>query len=260
MDDYTIDVTKIEALITEKTTAIIPVHVFGNVCNIEAIEQLAKKYNLKVIYDAAHAFGVKYKNKSIANYGDISMYSFHATKVFHTLEGGCLTFNNPIYKEKLESYKNFGLSEDYSIKYIGTNSKMNEFQAAMGICNLRYIDEEIIKRSKVINKYYEKLQLISGIKLLPDIVDTPKNFSHFPVIFDGFKKSRDQIYDELMESNIHTKKYFYPLTSEADYFNQEYDINKTPIAKFISERVLILPLYGDLELDIVEKICNIILS
>ena len=145
-DDYTIDVNKIEELITEKTTAIVPVHVYGHVCDVEAIEKIAKKHNLKVIYDAAHVFGVEVNGRGIGSYGDISMFSFHATKVFNTIEGGALVYNNPELKKSIDSFKNFGIIDQEHVIDIGINSKMNEFQAAMGLCNLRHFDEEIAKR------------------------------------------------------------------------------------------------------------------
>ena len=154
-DDYTIDVSKIEALITDKTCAIVPVHVYGNVCNIEEIEKIAKKYELKVIYDAAHTFGIKYKNKGIGGYGDVSCFSFHATKVFNTIEGGAVCFKDKDFGEKLYQLKNFGIKNEEVVNGIGANAKMNEFCAAMGICNLKHIDEEIAKRKVVVEKYRE---------------------------------------------------------------------------------------------------------
>ena len=164
-EDYTIDVNKIESLITDKTVAILPVHVYGHVCNVEKIDEIAKKHNLKVIYDAAHVFGVKYKEQSIANYGDISMFSFHATKVFNTIEGGALVYNDDSKKLVLEKLKNFGINDTEHVDIVGVNAKMNEFCAAMGICNLRHIDREISKREKVYNRYLERLSNISGIKV-----------------------------------------------------------------------------------------------
>ena len=158
-------VNKIESLITDKTVAILPVHVYGHICNVEKIDEIAKKYNLKVIYDAAHVFGVKYKGKSIGNYGDISMFSFHATKVFNTIEGGSLVYNDSSLKEKIEKLKNFGINGPEKVEYVGINAKMNEFCAAMGLCNLRHIDEEIAKREKVYNRYLERLSNVDGIEV-----------------------------------------------------------------------------------------------
>ena len=163
--DYTIDVDKIESLITDKTVAIIPVHVYGNVCNVEKIDEIAKKHNIKVIYDAAHAFGVEYNGVNSANFGDASMFSFHATKVFNTIEGGAVTYSDDSLVQVLNDIKNFGIRGPESVAYVGGNAKMNEFQAAMGICNLRHIDREIEKRKKVVEYYRSKLGGIDGIKL-----------------------------------------------------------------------------------------------
>lgn len=258
--DYTMDATKIEALITEKTSAIIPVHVYGNPCDVEEIECIAKKHNLKVIYDAAHAFGVKYKGQGISNFGDVSMYSFHATKVFNTIEGGGLAFKDETLVPKLNAYKNFGLTGQESVEYIGTNSKMNEFQAAMGICNLRHIDTEIAKRKQVVERYITHLQNVEGIKLSLPKEHVTSNYSYFPVVFDDFKKTRDEICEQLKAENIFARKYFYPLTSEFECYKGQFDVSETPIAKHISERVLTLPLYADLSLDDVDRICHIILK
>lgn len=258
VDDYTIDVNQIESLITENTTAIIPVHVYGNVCNVEEIEKIALKYNLKVIYDAAHAFGIKYKGIGISNFGDVSMFSFHATKVFNTIEGGALAYNDASLKPIIEAYKNFGITGQEEVDYIGTNSKMNEFQAAMGICNLRHVDEEISKRKKVFERYVENLKDIPGIKLNIPASNVEFNYAYFPVLFDRFKKSRDEIFNELQQYEVYARKYFYPLTTQFKCYEGLFDVNATPVAKFVSERILTLPLYADLALADVDKICNII--
>lgn len=260
-DTYTIDVSKIESLITDKTVAIVPVHVYGNVCNIEEIESIAKKYNLKVIYDAAHAFAVKYKGIGIGNFGDMSMFSFHATKVFNTIEGGGITYNNKEYERKLNLLKNFGITGQETTEEIGMNAKMNEFQAAMGICNLRHIDEEIEKRKKVVEQYRNRLANINGIKLSKIQENVQSNYAYFPVVFeDSFKKTRDEVMDELASNNIFARKYFYPITTQLECYNKYYNDSKTPIAKYISDRVLTLPLFADLSLDDVNKICDIILN
>lgn len=256
--DYTIDVNQIESLITENTSAIIPIHVYGNVCNVEEIEKVAKKYNLKVIYDAAHAFGVKYKGLGVSNFGDISMFSFHATKVFNTIEGGALAYKDGTLKNVIEAYKNFGITGQESVEYIGTNSKMNEFQAAMGICNLRHIDEEIAKRKKVFNRYIENLKNMDGIKLNFPAKGVESNYAYFPILFDGYKKTRDDVFQELLSYDIYARKYFYPLTSEFECYKGQFDVNATPVAKYVSERILTLPLYANLALEDVDKICEII--
>lgn len=257
-EDYTIDVTKIEELITEKTSAIIPVHVYGNVCNIEEIQKIADKHNLRVIYDAAHTFGVTVNGVGIGNFGDVSMFSFHATKVFNTIEGGALTYNSPKLQQVLNDIKNFGITGPETIEYVGGNAKMNEFQAAMGLCNLRHVDEEIKKRKLVVDRYYEKLSNIDGIKLSKPQKGVKSNYAYFPVIFDGFKKDRDQVFEELKENNIIARKYFYPLTNAIECYKDEYNVDDTPVAKHIAERVLTLPLYSDLRLEDVDRICEII--
>lgn len=260
-DTYTMDVSKIESLITDKTCAIVPVHVYGNVCNVEEIEKIAKKYNLKVIYDAAHAFGVKYKNIGIANFGDMSMFSFHATKVFNTIEGGGVVYKEERLEKKLNSLKNFGLTGKETVNEVAMNAKMNEFQAAMGLCNLRHVDEEISKRKKVVEEYRKRLSNIKGIKLSKIQENVQSNYAYFPVVFeDDFGKKRDEIMDELAKNNIFARKYFYPLTSDFECYSNMYSSNETPVAKYISDRVLTLPLYADLPLEDVNRICDIILS
>lgn len=259
-DTYTMDVTKIESLITDKTCAIIPVHVYGNVCNVEEIEKIAKKHKLKVIYDAAHAFGVKYKGIGIGNFGDMSMFSFHATKVFNTIEGGGVAYNNNSLERELDLLKNFGITGPETTEEVGMNAKMNEFQAAMGLCNLRHIDEEINKRKKVVEEYRKRLSNIKGIKLSKIQENVQSNYAYFPVVFEEeFGKTRDEVMEELAKHNIFTRKYFYPLTTDFECYPQ-YDGNSTPIAKHISDRVLTLPLFADLSIEKVNEICDIILK
>lgn len=259
-DDYTIDVSKIEDLITERTSAIIPVHVYGNICDYQEIERIAKKYNLKIIYDAAHAFGEKVNGINVSNLGEASMFSFHATKVFNTIEGGAVTYKRNELKEKLDQIKNFGIMGPESIESVGGNAKMNEFQAAMGICNLRHVDNEIEKREKVVERYRERLSDIKGIKLNEEKENVKSNYAYFPVLFDGYKANRDEIYEELKKNNIFSRKYFYPLTNEAQCYKNKFNVEETPTAKYISERILTLPLYVDLELSDVDRICDIIIN
>ena len=257
-DDFTIDVEKLEALVTEKTTAIIPVHVYGNPCDTAAIKKIADKYNLKVIYDAAHAFGVTVNGVSIVKFGDASMFSFHATKVYNTIEGGALTYNDPELKEVFNKIINFGISGPESVEYVGTNAKMNEFQAAMGLCNLRNIADKINKRKAAVERYMEHLNGINGIKLTKYKDGIKYNYAYFPVVFDGFRANRDQVYEELKKHNIFARKYFYPLTSDFECYRNKYDSNKTPAAKNIAEKILTLPLYSGLLPEDVDRICNII--
>lgn len=257
-DDYTIDVDKIESLITEKTSAILPVHVYGNVCDVEAIDRIAKEHNLKVIYDAAHTFGVEINGKGIGKFGDASMFSFHATKVFNTIEGGAVTFNNPSIQDKLNALKNFGIMGDGSVQYIGGNAKMNEFQAAMGICNIKKVDSEIEKRKSVVERYNANLKNIDGIKLFKGKNGVKPNYAYFPIVFDGYKKSRNQIFEELKEEGIIARKYFYPLISDFDCYKGKFNSDHTPIAKGVADKVLTLPLYADLSLQLVDRICETI--
>ena len=257
--DYTIDVNKIEKLITKKTVAIVAVHVYGNICDVEAIEKIAKKHNLKVIYDAAHAFGVKYKGKGIGTYGDSSMFSFHATKVFNTIEGGCVCYNDQDLASKLNAQKNFGLVGEEECDYIAGNAKMNEFQACMGICNLRHIDEYIQKRRIVVEHYVKRLSGVKGVILCEPQKLVESNYAYFPVIFDNYKYNRDEIKERLANHDIGARKYFYPLTSDFKAY-QEFNKNNTPVAKHIAENVLTLPLYPDLDLKDVDLICDIILG
>lgn len=253
-ETFNIDVSKIEALITDKTSAILPVHVFGNPCDVEAIETIAKKHNLKVIYDAAHTFGVEIHGKGIGNYGDLSMFSLHATKVFHSIEGGILTFNDESVKSKLEAYKNFGMTGQEVVSYAGLNAKMNEFQAAMGLVNLEYIDSQIEKRKQIAYTYRDCLNNIDGIKYLNDITGIRHNYSYFPVVVDEseFKVNRNQLFDELKEYNIYTRKYFYPLCSDFDCYS--FSSSELSNAKYVSDRILALPIYGDLTLEEVRGI------
>ena len=257
--DATIDIKKMEALISSKTVAIIPVHVYGNVCDVEAIKSVADKYNLKVIYDAAHAFGVKYKDTGIANYGDISMFSFHSTKVFHTIEGGCLCFDDDSMKTLLEQQKDFGIVDTENCNYAGGNAKMNEFQASMGLCNLRHIDEYIFARKIAVEHYRDRLSGVDGIKLFDCQKDALSNYAYFPIIFDGYKKNRDDIKDELAKHGIGARKYFYPITNEYLYTNNKYK-GVTPIAKSISEKILTLPLSSELSIEDIDLICDLILK
>lgn len=260
--DFTIDVTKIEELITDRTSAIMPVHVYGNVCNVEEIQRIADKYGLKVIYDAAHTFGVTYKNKGIASFGDVSCFSFHATKVFNTIEGGAACFRDKDFGLDLYRLKNFGIRGPETVDGVGANAKMNEFCAAMGLCNLRHVDEEIAKRKAVVERYVERLSGTDGIQLNPVQADVKPNYAYFPAVFDEkvFGASRNEVFDALAEEGIGARKYFYPLTNSFDCFHGKYDVNQTPVALHISKRVLTLPLYADLALEDVDRICDIILK
>ena len=260
--DYTMDVTKIEELITDKTCAIVPVHVYGNICDVEAIKEIADKYSLKVIYDAAHAFGVTKNGVNVANFGDASMFSFHATKVFNTIEGGAITFSDDNLVQLLNDLKNFGIRGSETVAYVGGNAKMNEFQAAMGLCNLRHINEEIAKRKAVVEHYRKRLEGVKGIVLCKEQQGVTSNYAYFPVVFKDYKYTRDEVFEKLKEQEIVARKYFYPLANDYDCYKELPcgDSSKTPVAKFIADRVLTLPLYADLDIADVDKICDIILK
>lgn len=261
-NDYCIDASKIETLITPRTVAIMPVHVYGNMCDVEAIDQIAKRHGLKVFYDAAHAFGVKYKGISSACFGDCSMFSFHATKVFNTIEGGALCYHEDTLVEKLNDLKNFGIHDAETCLYIGGNAKMNEFQAAMGLCNLRHLTNEIEKRKAVVEAYRKRLSNVPGIKLVEPQDNVTSNYAYFPVVFDGYKLTRDEVFDKLKQNEIIARKYFYPITNSMNcYRNYETaGTEKTPIAAYIGDRVLTLPLYADLPIETVDLICKLILE
>lgn len=260
-DDYTLDVTKIEALVNEKTCAIVPVHVYGNICDVERIQEIADRNGLKVIYDAAHAFGVTYKGISAACFGDASMFSFHATKVFNTIEGGAVCYSDDALVHILDSLKNFGLNGE-ECRYIAGNAKMSEFQAAMGICNLRHLTQEISKRKAVVERYRERLNGVKGIKLSAVQNSVISNYAYFPVVFDGYKYTRDEVFERLCAEDIIARKYFYPLTNGFECYERLYSAGteKTPVAKHIAERVLTLPLFAGLSLEAADRICDIILK
>ena len=260
--NFTMNVEKLESLITDKTCAILPVHVYGNVCNIEEIERIAHKYELKVIYDACHTYGETYKGKGIGSYGDASCFSFHATKVFNSIEGGAVTYKDKRLGDILYDLKNFGIHGPEEVSAVGANAKMNEYCAAMGICNLRHVDEEIAKRKKVVERYREHLEDIEGIQLNAVQPEVKSNYAYFPVIFEEkvFGASRAEVFDALAEHGIGARKYFYPLTNTFSAFHGKYDVMETPVALHISKRVLTLPMYADLSLDDVDRICEIILN
>ena len=259
-DYYTIDVSKIENLITDKTSAILPVHVYGNICNIEEIEKIARKHNLKVIYDAAHTFGETYKGNGIGGYGDASCFSFHATKVFNSIEGGAVSYNDKELGTKLYELKNFGIKGPEEVNGVGANAKMNEFCAAMGLCNLRHIDEEIEKRKTIFDRYINNLIDIDGLITKKDQIDVKSNYSYFPILIneDVFGCDRNHVAQELKSNGIYARKYFYPLTCDFKAYEGVFDNCDVPVARKVSERVLTLPIYSGLLLSDVDRICDII--
>ena len=261
-ETYTMDVNKLESLINDRTSAIVPVHVYGNICNVEEIERIARKYGLKVIYDAAHTFGESYKGVGIGNFGDASCFSFHATKTFNTIEGGAVCYKDSELGNKVYDLKNFGIHSAEVVEGVGANAKMNEFQAAMGLCNLRHIEGEIAKRKAVTERYRERLENVEGIRLNPVQENLKSNYAYFPVVFDEkvFGFSRNEIADRLADQGIFSRKYFYPLTNTFDCFHGRFEVGETPVALHIAKRVLTLPLYADLPLNEVDRICDIILE
>ena len=253
-DDFTLDPKSIEDKITDKTVAILPVHILGNVCDVEAIEAIAKKHHLKVIYDAAHVFGTKLNDVGVGNFGDASMFSMNATKVFNTIEGGLLTYKDQTLTKKLELIKYYGMESSEDITYIGSNLKMNEFQAAMGLCNLPLLAQEIEKRKAIAHKYIEELSSINGIKVPSYKSNIEYNYSYFPILINHPTISRDDLFNYLKEKGINAKKYFYPLVTDYACYKGKYDDN-LPVSRMISEQVLCLPLYGEMT---DEEVSNVI--
>ena len=257
--DCTIDETKIEALITEKTRVIVPVHVYGFPCNYKAIEDIARRHNLKVVYDAAHVFGVEVDGRGIGSFGDASMFSFHATKVFHTVEGGAVTFCDSLLRDTLISAKNFGFDATGDAPTVSLNAKMTELHAAVGLSNLEIIDEQIAKRKLLVKRYLERLQDVPQLKLFCWDDPTVKyNYAYFPVLVNhNAKVDRDTLVSRLLdECGIQTRKYFYPLISDLACYRAAHNSDDTPIAKDISARVLTLPLYVELTTEDVDNICD----
>lgn len=245
--DGTIDETKIETLITKNTVAIVPVHVYGNVCNIEEIQRIADKHNLKVIYDAAHAFGVSYKGRGIGNYGDASVFSFHATKVFNTVEGGAVTFSDQKLYDRLYDLKNFGIRGEEIVVEVGANAKMNEFCAIMGLCNLRHIQKVFDERRKQYEFYYRNIKELEYISILGRNVDASRNYAYFPILIDkNNKMNRDNVYEYMRTKGIYLRKYFYPLTSDQICFKNIYSSSSVECARELSSKVLVLPIYEGL--------------
>jgi dTDP-4-amino-4,6-dideoxygalactose transaminase len=261
-NSFNLDPEKIEASITPKTTAILPVHVYGMPCNVIRINEIASTYGLKVIYDACHTFGVSIRDKPILNFGDLSVMSFHATKVFHTFEGGAIVCHDEATKKRIDNLKNFGFENETSVVSPGINAKMNEVQAAMGLLQLKYIDSVIEKRKQIVNLYCEELRSIEGLSYLIDLPGVKHCYSNFPVLIDKeiYGKSRDYVYTELKKYNIFTRRYFYPLISQFPTYRglESSQIGKMPIAEEVTEKVLCLPLYSDLKFEDVQTICKLL--
>lgn len=259
--DGTINEALIESLITEKTSAIVPVHVYGNCCNVDEIVRIAHRHGLKVVYDAAHAFGVEINGRGIGSYGDLSIFSFHATKVYHTIEGGAVSFENASFANVLHHLRNFGIEGEEVVAGVGGNAKMNEFQAAMGLCNLRHFEEEIEARRALSEVYEQRLVDVPGIRILLRHESNIKpNYAYLPILIDPvqFGMDRDALHRALQERRIHTRKYFYPLVTDYDCYKKKYAHVKLPVAQRLAGQVLTLPLYSELKPEEVDEICAVI--
>ena len=259
-DYYTLDPEKVEAAITPWTTAILAVHVYGHPCRLSALAEIARKYNLKLIYDAAHAFGVKVGGSSIAQFGDVSMFSFHATKLYHTIEGGALVFKDGTLKQKFDYLKNFGFENEVEVVMPGTNAKMNEFQALMGEKVLSHIDHLIHKRQQLYAAYCTLLQDVPGIRLVPPLPSgVENNYAYMPVeVEPDYGMSRDALYEELKKWNVFSRRYFYPLVCDYPCYRSLAVNDPLTVARRAADRILTLPIYDELELSEVETICKII--
>jgi len=260
LDDYTIDEEKIEALITPETSAILAVHVYGNPCNVEKLCEIARRRGLKLIFDAAHVFGVEYNGRPISDYGDISMFSFHATKVFNSIEGGALVYRDAALESSLDNLKNFGITGPEDIVSIGLNAKMNEFQAAMGICNLPRLPQEIATRKKIVELYRDRLSLVPGIRMVTEKVGVVPNYAYFPILIDEKKCgiTRDELLSRLADFNVFSRKYFYPLITDYECYVEKYGNADIPVSRYVSERILTIPLYGEMGLPAARNICDIV--
>ena len=250
---------KIEAAITPNTTAIMPVHVYGHPCELEKIKLIAEKYNLKIIYDAAHAFGVKYNGESILNWGDLSVLSFHATKVFNTIEGGAIVSHTAEMKKHIDYLKNFGFEDETTVMEIGINAKMNEIQAAFGLLQLEKINENINKRKEIYNHYHQELSKIKGIGLISPKENVTYNYSYYPILVDEkeYGMTRDELYFYLQKNNIFARRYFYPLITAFEPYKNHFTKHFDHASK-IADKVICLPMYADLTESDVKHIINII--
>ena len=257
-----LDPKQIEAAITPRTSAILPVHVYGNPADVRKIDEIADVYGLKVIYDAAHAFGVKKDNSSILNFGDLSVLSFHATKVFNTIEGGAIICKDEKTKKRIDFLKNFGFADETTVVAPGINAKMNELQAAYGILQLKTFDEQIKKRRNISNIYRELLKNTRGISYLDDMPNIEHNYSYFPIFIDADKYSmtRDELYFKLQKNNIYGRRYFYPLISEFPAYRglESSASDNLNVATIIANQVICLPIYPDLKIEDVKMITNLI--
>lgn len=257
---FNIDPQDVEKKITDQTSAVLAVHVYGNPCDVEKLQRITRRYNLKLIYDAAHAFGVEYRNRIILNYGDASTLSFHATKTFHTIEGGAIIVQNQKLEEKLKLLRNFGIKSEEKVILPGINAKMNEFQAVMGLCNLKNAKKENRQRKKIWEQYAKRLSNNTDIQF-PKMIASKYNYSYMPLCFKS-KKKRDIVYAALLAQGIKPRKYFFPLTTKSQYFRKK-NLNlvkkyNLKIASQVANRILCLPLYPQLKMRMVDRIIRVI--
>jgi dTDP-4-amino-4,6-dideoxygalactose transaminase len=258
-----LDPRKIEEAITPQTTAILPVHCYGNPCNVTDIQQIADTYNLKVIYDAAHAFGVRDTQGSVIRHGDLSVLSFHATKVFNTFEGGAIICRDEKTKVRIDYLKNFGHAGEVKVVAPGINGKMSEFNAALGLLQLKYIDRALDRRRQIDVFYRERLKDIRGLRFLGNASATVANYAYFPILVEStYPISRDELYIQLKELGIHPRRYFYPLISDFPMYRglSSASSKNLPVATAAAEKILCLPIYPDLSMSIVDEICNFVAS
>lgn len=256
-----LDPARIEAAITPQTTAILPVHCYGHPCDVDAIQRIADTYNLKVIYDAAHAFGVRTAESSILRHGDLSVLSFHATKVFNTFEGGAIVCPDEKTKIRIDQLKNFGHVGETKVVAPGINGKMSEFNAALGLLQLKYVDRAIAGRQRVDTEYRQRLAKVAGILCLNDAGETAANFAYFPILVEReFPISRDDLYHRLKATGIHPRRYFFPLISEFPMYRglKSAPHDNLPVAYAASQRILCLPIYPDLDSATIEQVCKLI--
>ena len=259
---FNIDPAKIEAAITPRTTALLPVHVYGNPCDVQLIKDIADTYGLKVIYDACHTFGVTVNKIPILTFGDLSVMSFHATKVYNTFEGGAIVCHDEATKKRIDNLKNFGFANEITVVAPGVNAKMNEVQAAMGLLQLKYIDGAIEKRRGIAESYREKLKGISGLSYSEDLQGVKHCYPYFPILIDKEKygRTRNEVYDELKKQNVYGRRYFYPLISQFPTYRglESAQPGQLPVAEKVTEEVICLPIYPDLDIQSINQICQIL--
>jgi dTDP-4-amino-4,6-dideoxygalactose transaminase len=261
-DWFNLDPVKVEAAITPQTTAIMPVHVYGNPCDVDAFQRIADTYNLSLIYDAAHAFNVRINGNSVLNYGDLSVLSFHATKVYNTFEGGAIICHSEKMKRHIDDLKNFGFRDEVTVVAPGINAKMNEVQSAFGLLQLKYVDKAIERRKQISYAYREALSGIEGISFLNDMPSVQHAYPYFPIMVDEkvYGESRDALYERLKKDNIFARRYFYPLISNFPTYRglPSSNVDNLPVANNVAKMVLCLPIYADLEMAQVVRICKLI--